>query len=644
MREKDEVSNARLEIRAKNDSAMLKELNPQQRAAVEYVDSPLFLSAGAGSGKTKVLTHKIAYLVKEQGIRLHRILAITFTKKAAGEMAERVERMLSIKPKWISTFHSFCVKILREDAPALNMPFDSTFVIYDQDDSIKMLKDVLKRQNKDPKEAQSVREIISRSKQAYRGSIIDHIRALPYPASSYAETAKEYQGGLERSNAMDYDDLLYFAVHLLQISPEVRKKWQERFDYLMIDEFQDTNDIQFLLIKLLSSGKTGLFAVGDALQCIYTWRGSRPSNIAKFMKEFGAKEMMLEKNYRSTKKILEIANTVVAKANLGWSNKVLQLRTDKEEEGEVKYVRREDGLAESIWIAEKIRELSVSHRYSDLAILIRMTFLSRSLESIFMQHSIPYTIVRGLAFYERAEVKDLLSYLRFIANRRDKVAFERIINTPARGIGKKGLSIIREGYMTDWIQALKHSKLPQRQRINSDAFIKTIEKHAEVVEEKPFTVLMDLISDLRYLDYLKKEREDDYEDRLENVSELANVLERLQEEGKPFSEFIEDSLLSSDQDWIGSEDSVKILTIHAAKGLEWPVVFIPALEEEIFPSAKSLQSETALEEERRLFYVGTTRAKERLYLSSADLRMKFGQTSYSMPSRYLREIRHHLTS
>ena len=622
---------------------MLKGLNPEQRAAVEYLDSPLFLSAGAGSGKTKVLAHKIAYLVKQKGIRPHRILAITFTKKAAGEMAERIEKMLAIKPRWISTFHSFCVKLLREDIPALNMPFDSKFVIYDQDDTIKILKEVLNRQNRDPKEAQSVREIISSAKQEYRGSIVDHLMTLPYPASSYAETAREYQRELELSNAMDYDDLLYFAVHLLHISPEVRKKWQERFDYLLIDEFQDTNDIQFLLIRLLSGEKKGLFAVGDFFQCIYTWRGSRPSNIGRFIKEFGAKEMQLEKNYRSTKKILDIANTVVSKVSCSWSDKVLELKTDKEEEGEVKCVRREDGFSESIWIADKIRELSASHKYSDMAVLIRMTFLSRGLESIFMQQNVPYTIVRGLAFYERAEVRDLLSYLRFIANHKDKAAFERIINMPVRGIGKKGLSLIKEHYKNDWIQALTDTRLPQRQTKNIEAFMKTIKRHAETVENVPFTVLMDLISDLAYFDYLKKEYKDDYEDRLENVSELANVLEKLQEDGKPFSEFMEDSLLSSDQDRIGSEDSVKILTLHAAKGLEWPVVFIPALEEEIFPSAKSLQSESALEEERRLFYVGTTRAKERLYLSSAELRMKFGQTMYSMPSRYLKEIRHHLT-
>jgi DNA helicase-2/ATP-dependent DNA helicase PcrA len=621
---------------------MLKGLNPQQRVAVEYLDSPLFLSAGAGSGKTKVLTHKIVYLVKEKGIKPHRILAITFTKKAANEMAERVEKMLGIKPRWISTFHSFCVKVLREDITAIDLPFDQRFVIYDEDDSIKVLKEVLKRQYKDPKETPAAREVISKAKQEYRSNLVDHIAALPYPASSFAETARAYQEDLARSNAMDYDDLLYFTVHLLSVSPEARKRWQESFDYLMIDEFQDTNDIQFDLIRLLIGTRKGLFAVGDFYQCIYTWRGSRPSNIGRFIKEFKAKEMRLEKNYRSTRKILDIANTVVSKVSCNWSDTALELHTDREEEGEVKYANKPDGMSEAIWIADQIGELSSFHRFSDIAILIRMTFLSRGLESIFMQYNIPYTIVRGLAFYERVEVKDLLSYLRFISNHKDKAAFERIINSPSRGIGKKGLSLIRESFRTDWVQALRDTKMPVRQRTKADIFITAIEKHSHSVEERPFTVLMDLLEDLRYFDYLRKEYKEDYEDRVRNVSELTNVLEKLQEDGKPFSEFMEDSLLSSDQDRIGSDDSVKILTLHAAKGLEWPVVFIPALEEEIFPSAKSIFSESALEEERRLFYVGTTRAKERLYLSSADVRMKFGQTLYSMPSRYLREIRHHL--
>jgi DNA helicase-2/ATP-dependent DNA helicase PcrA len=621
---------------------ILRGLNPQQKSAVEYLDSPLFVSAGAGSGKTKVLTHKIAYLVKEKGIRPHRILAITFTKKAASEMAGRVEKMLSIKPMWISTFHSFCVKVLREDVHMLGRSFDRRFVIYDTGDSLKVMKDIMKRFNRKTKEADEARDVISKAKQAYRSSIFDHIAALPYPASSYAEVAWEYQKALERSNAMDYDDLIYFAVELLSASPETRRKWQGRFDYLMIDEFQDTNDIQFSLIKLLAGQSRNLFAVGDFFQCIYTWRGSQPSNIERFIREFKAKEMKLEKNYRSTKRILGIANTIVSKVECRWSEKVLELYTDNEEDGDVGYESHADGISESIWIAEKIRELSPNHAYSDMAILIRMTFLSRALESVFMQYHIPYTIVSGVSFYDRAEIKDMLSYLRFIANPKDAAAFERIINRPGRGIGKKALSNIKERFQSDWLQAFRDTKLSAKQRLATDAFTNTVQGYRDSVEEKPYTVLMGLVEDIGYFAYLEKECGEDSEDRIENVSELSNVLQALEEEGKPFSEFMEDNLLASEQDKIGKEDSVKILTIHAAKGLEWPVVFLPALEEGIFPSAKSLMRPSATEEERRLFYVGTTRAKERLYLSSAESRMKFGLTSFMVKSRYLHEIKHHL--
>ncbi len=465
----------------------------------------------------------------------------------------------------------------------LGRPFDRRFVIYDTGDSLKVMKDIMKRFNRETKEADEARDIISKAKQAYRSSIFDHISALPYPASSYAEVAGEYQKALERSNAMDYDDLVYFAVELLSASPEARRKWQGRFDYLMIDEFQDTNDIQFSLIKLLAGKSRNLFAVGDFFQCIYTWRGSRPSNIERFIREFKAKEMKLEKNYRSTKRILGIANTIVSKVECRWSEKVLELYTDNEEEGDVGYESRADGISESIWIAEKIRELSPNHAYSDMAILIRMTFLSRALESVFMQYHIPYTIVSGVSFYDRAEIKDMLSYLRFIANPNDAAAFERIINRPGRGIGKKALSNIKERFQSDWLQALRDTKLSAKQRLATDAFTNIVQGYRDSVEEKPYTVLMGLVEDIGYFAYLEKECGEDSEDRIENVSELSNVLQALEEEGKPFSEFMEDNLLASEQDKIGKEDSVKILTIHAAKGLEWPVVFLPALEEGILP-------------------------------------------------------------
>ncbi len=621
---------------------MLSGLNLEQKAAVEHFGQPLLLLAGAGSGKTKVLTHKIGYLIREKSIKPHRILAITFTKKAAQEMADRVERMLAIKPRSISTFHSFCVRVLREDIAALGRKFDTKFIIYDQTDSKKALKDILKRFNISPKELDAVQKTISKAKQAYRGGIVEYILALPFPQNQYAEAANTYQRELEQSNALDYDDLIHLTTHLFVTRPEVRGKWQDRYDFFMVDEFQDTNEIQYSLIKLLSArNRDNIFVVGDPFQTIYTWRGAVPENILKFGREFNATEMRLEKNYRSTRKILDVANIVIGKVDRIWADKVLTLRTDKEEEGEVEYCKAAEHDEENRRIAKKIMELASTktRSYADMAVLIRMSFLSRGLESSFMQYGIPYEIVRGLAFYERAEVKDLLCYLRLMSNTRDRAAFDRVVNTPSRGIGKKAVEVITGNFKTDWIQALQDAGFSARQRVSANALISLIMKYGAMVEEKPYTVLMGLIQGLNYLEYVKEQYKEDHEERIENISELCNVLLSIETKGKTFSEFMEDNLLASDQDRISMGESVKIMTVHAAKGLEWPIVFLPALEEGIFPSERSLESGAALEEERRLFYVACTRAKEGLYLSSAGYRMKFGRTSQMLPSRYIGEIK-----
>lgn len=624
---------------------ILERLNPQQKEAVEYFDSPLLLIAGAGSGKTSVLTRKIAYMVKAKRINPNRILAITFTKKAASEMAERADHLLGRKPRWISTFHSFCVRVLREDIEALGKGFDRNFVIYDTDDSIKIIKAVLGRLNMKATDADTARSLISKAKQEYRTNIMDHIGKLPYPQNAFAPVAEEYQKDLEKSNALDYDDLLFFTVELFAQNKAIREKWQHRFDAIFIDEFQDTNEIQYTLIQLLHN-RQFLFAVGDYNQCIYTWRGSQPSNLFRFLEDFKAVDMKLEKNYRSTRRILEVANEVVSHINSAWADKVIQLHTDSETEGDIEYFETDTSAEENEKIAEKIISLTRHHDYSfsDIAILLRMSFLSRGLESTFMSYNIPYTVVSGLAFYERTEIKDLLAYLRFTANHKDKAAFDRIINTPSRGIGSVALAKIRDSYRTDWLQALRDTKLTARQRLNIGGFISMIEKHAAYIETKPYSALMDMLEDLRYVNYVKNEYKDNYEDRIENISELANVLKNIEDEEKSFSEFMEDYILTSDQDKIGSEQTVKIMTCHASKGLEFPVVFAPALEEEIFPAFRSLSNETALEEERRLFYVTITRAKERLYLSSSEMRMKFGNTTFMSKSRFLDEIEHLLVT
>ncbi|HAM53456.1 MAG TPA: DNA helicase UvrD [Nitrospiraceae bacterium] len=619
---------------------MLEGLNQEQKAAVEHFGSPLLLLAGAGSGKTKVLTHKIGYLIINKGFKPHRILAITFTKKAAQEMAGRVEKMLAIKPRSVSTFHAFCVRVLREDITDLGRNFNNKFVIYDQTDSKKTLKDILKGFKLDPKEADDAQKTISQAKQTYKDNMLQYIASLPFPHDQYVEVADSYQRNLEQSNALDYDDLIHYTTHLFATRPEILRKWQDRYDFFMVDEFQDTNEIQYSLIKLISGkSRSNIFVVGDPFQTIYTWRGAVPENILKFGRDFEATEMRLEKNYRSARKILEVANIVIGKSDRMWADKVLTLYTDKEEEGEVEYHNAASTYDENRRIAEKIRDIASTYAYSDIAVLIRMSFLSRSLESSFMEYGIPYEIVRGLAFYERAEIKDLLSYLRLMANTRDKAAFDRMVNTPSRGIGKKALAVITENFKTDWIQALGDSKLSRTQRTNADTLIGILLKYKDSVEEKPYTVLMSLLKDLSFLEYLKAEHKEDYEERTENVSELCNVLLSVETSERPFSEFMEDSLLASDQDRISQEESVKIMTVHAAKGLEWPIVFLPALEEGIFPSEKSIMSDTALEEERRLFYVACTRAKGGLYLSSADYRMKFGRTSQMLPSRYIGETK-----
>jgi DNA helicase-2/ATP-dependent DNA helicase PcrA len=614
-------------------------LNEQQRAAVEHFGSPLLVLAGAGSGKTKVITHKIAWLIREKGIRPSRILAITFTKKAAKEMQERVEKLLGKRPRWISTFHAFCVRVLRESIEALGRGYNRTFAIYDEHDSLKLLKEILKEAGMDLKHADAARSIISKAKQEYRGDIVDYIASLPYPTSAYAPVAARYLAGMEQSNALDYDDLIYLTVDLLSRHPDVRELWTGRFDYILVDEYQDTNKIQYLLINLLVGDRSDICVVGDPQQCIYTWRGAHPLNILNFTKDFKAGEKKLEINYRSTPQILSVANRIISRADRIWDGRILQLSTDRTDEGEVLYVRSMDNVAECSWVADRVKRLvTMGYCYGEMAVLMRMSFVSRGFEHAFMNAGIPYEIIGGAAFYERAEVKDLLAYLRLMVNPRDRAAFERALGTPSRSIGPKTLAAIRENFRDDWPQAVRDTRLPPKARAQADRFVQIIEAYAPQIDDKPYTVLMELLNDIRYQEYLSQHYREDFEERQGNVSELATVLKSIENEGKTFSQFMEDTLLASEQDRIGPSDAVKVMTIHAAKGLEFRVVFVVAMEEEIFPSARSLENPPALEEERRLFYVAVTRAKERLYLSSASYRKRFGDAIFTAKSRYIEEI------
>jgi DNA helicase II / ATP-dependent DNA helicase PcrA len=614
-------------------------LNIQQKEAVEHYGSPLLVLAGAGSGKTKVITHKIAWLIQKKGVRPNRILAITFTKKAAREMQERVEKLLSVKPKWISTFHSFCARLLREDITALGRAYNGNFAIYDEHDSRKLLKDVLTRAGLDPKLVDAAKDIISKTKQSFRSNIVDYIAGLPYPQSAYAPVAAQYLVDMEKSNALDYDDLIYLAVDLLSGNDAIRHRWQDKFDYILVDEYQDTNKIQYMLINLLVGKSGNICVVGDPQQCIYTWRGAHPFNILNFSKDFGAAETKLEINYRSTQKILDIANRVISKADAVWEGKVLKLSCDRSDEGEAIYTKNNDNFAECCNVASMIHRLAgLGYSYSDMAVLMRMSFVSRGFEYAFMNAGIPYEIIGGAAFYERVEVKDLLAYLRLMLNNKDRAAFERSINAPPRAIGAKSISKIKDNFVEDWIQALRDTKLPPKQRAGADNFIKLMDKYAPIVDEQPYTVLMDLLKDIRYEEHIAAHYHEDFEERQGNISELANALKLVEDEGKGFSQFLEDSVLAHEQDRIGPSDTVKVMTVHAAKGLEFPVVFVVAVEEAIFPAARSLENPQQLEEERRLFYVAVTRAKERLYLSSALYRKRYGDAIYAQRSRYIEEI------
>jgi len=619
---------------------ILSGLNEQQRIAVESFGTPLMVLAGAGSGKTRVITTKFAYIVKKYQIPANNILAITFTKKAAEEMKGRVEEMLGIRPRYISTFHAFCVQILRQDIEYLDRNWTNKFIIYDEDDSKKILKEALRRCNMKPSDLDAAKNVLSNAKQEYRNDIIDYIRSLPMPRSSFAEVAKIYQEELEASNALDYDDIIYQTTELLGLKATVRDKWSSKFSYIMVDEYQDTNKIQYNLIGLILANGTHITVVGDSQQSIYGWRGANPENLLKFSTRFSATEIKLERNYRSTENILDIANRIISKSNQKWEGKILKLWTNTPNSGEVLHLEVDDNRAESTFIVDKINELTKKkgYKYSDIAILMRMQFLSRGMENALMHNGIPYQLIGQTSFFDRQEVKDLLAYLRIIYNRQDRAAFERIINTPARGLGDKAIGKVKLNYQRDWIQALSDTTFTGRQAIGVNNFISIIDKYTDTVDTNPYTTVMGLIEDLNFETHLKEHFKDDYYDRIGNISELANALKVIETEEKTFAQFMEDSLLSAAQDEIKNINSVTMMTIHAAKGLEFPVVFIIANEEGIFPAAKSLEDAGSSEEERRLFYVASTRAKQCLYMTTAQCRMKFGEMVWLEKSRYISDI------
>ena len=634
--------------------SLLNDLNPVQEKAVLETEGPLLVFAGAGSGKTRVLTYRIAYLIEEKGIPPWNIFAVTFTNKAADEMKERVEHLLgtSAKGAWVSTFHSACVRILRQHIEHLG--FQKKFVIYDEEDQERHLKTVMKELDLDfrmfnPRAMQSAIEKLKNE-----GITPDQYHPSPFNIfqKRLASVYQRYQEDLRRNNALDFDDLLTDVVVLFNRFPEVLRSYQERCRYVMVDEFQDTNLIQYHLIRQIVNRHRNICVVGDDDQSIYRWRGAEVGNILNFEKDFPETRVItLEQNYRSTQNILRAANQMVSK-NRSRKEKVLWTKTP---EGEILtlYVGEEEA-DEARFIVRKIVELihpsSGSVRpYSEIAIFYRINAQSRAMEDELVRQQIPYTIVGGVKFYERKEIKDVLAYLKLITNPSDSLSLKRIINIPPRGIGEKTIEKIEAFSREKGLplyegmkQSLQEDGLSPAAKGKIEDFIHLMEEFREEAKHLSLSQLtLALLGKSDYLRRLKEEGTDEAFSRIENIDELISVMMEFEQGGEEVSleTFLDKVSLVTDVDLYEDKGNrVSLMTLHCAKGLEFPLVFIVGLEEGLLPHYRRGEEIEDLEEERRLFYVGMTRAKERLFLSRAERRYTFGVGRANLASRFLDEI------
>lgn len=632
-----------------NKEEIIQGLNKEQKEAVLSTQGPCLVIAGAGSGKTKVLTHKIAYDIAEE-IKPWNILAITFTNKAANEMKERIEKLIgdAAKDLWMGTFHSICVRILRKNIDRIG--FKTDFIIFDTSDQRTLVKECLKSLKIDDKlfTDRAVLSEISNAKnellepKAYRVKYSGDFRR-----EKIAEIYTLYQQKLKENNAVDFDDIINLTIKILTENPEVLDYYTEKFKYILVDEYQDTNKAQFMLVSMLASKYGNITAVGDNDQGIYSFRGADISNILNFEKDFpGTKIIKLEQNYRCTGNILKAANAVI-KHN---ENKYDKKLWTENEEGQLPCIYNgEDEYDEARYIVEQIQHLKTEEYYknSDFTILYRMNAQSRAIEDILMREGLPYKVIGGLKFYERKEIKDIIAYLRLIYNSADNLSLKRIINEPKRGIGKTSLDRIQEISEKSGISmydVIKDADKYELSRVyaNSRDFIEQIE---ELKAKKDSLKISDLIKETLnrtgYTKALELESSVEAETRIQNLEEFLTVAIEFEEESadNTLAEFLENITLSSDIDSMEEqEDSVTLMTLHSAKGLEFPVVFLVGMEEGIFPGYKSIGEPKELEEERRLFYVGITRAKQYLYLTCAKHRTIFGATSYNQISRFVNEI------
>ena len=632
-----------------NKEELINGLNDKQKEAVLATDGPCLVIAGAGSGKTKVLTHKIAYDI-ESGIKPWNILAITFTNKAANEMKERIEKLIgdAAKDLWMGTFHSICVRILRRYIDRIGYKTD--FVIFDTSDQKTLIKECLKTLKVDDKiftDRGVLSEISNGKNEMLEPKAYGVKYAGDFRKKTIAEIYELYQRRLRENNAIDFDDIINFTIKILSENPDVLDYYTEKFKYILVDEYQDTNKAQFTLVSLLASKYGNVTAVGDNDQGIYSFRGADISNILNFERDFpGTRIIKLEQNYRCTGNILKAANAVI-KHN---ENKYDKKLWTENEEGHLPCIYcGEDEYDEGRYIVEQINHLKTEEYYknSDFTILYRMNAQSRAIEDILMREGIPYKVIGGLKFYERKEIKDIIAYLRLIHNSADNLSLKRIINEPKRGIGKTSIEQIQEisdktgNSMYEIIRNAQEYGLT-RVFSNSRDFIEQIEYLKSKKDElKISDLIKETLNKTGYTKALENENSVEAETRIENLEEFLTVAIEFEEESadNTLAEFLENITLSSDIDGMEDQDnSITLMTLHSAKGLEFPVVFLVGMEEGIFPGYKSIGEPQALEEERRLFYVGITRAKQYLYLTCAKHRTIFGSTSYNQVSRFVKEI------
>ena len=646
-------------------------LNPEQLAAVKHDRGPLLILAGAGSGKTRVLTHRIAYLISERDVSPYQILAITFTNKAAREMKERVEKTVGEESQniWVSTFHSTCVRILRRFIESLG--YDRNFTIYDTDDQKSLMKDVLKQLQIDTKQMKekAFLSAISSAKDELIGPDAYALNARDYTSRRIADVYKEYQKRLKENNALDFDDLIFKTVELFRTCPEVLAYYQRRFRYIMVDEYQDTNTAQFHLIKLLASSENeygeiehNLCVVGDDDQSIYKFRGANIYNILNFEKEYpDARVIKLEQNYRSTKNILAAANEVIHN-NLGRKDKALW--TQNEDGNVVHFTKYDSDLDEGYGVAEKILSIveEKGAEFRDFAVLYRTNAQSLVFEKALRSKQIKAKTIGALSFFQRKEVKDIIAYLKTIDNARDDIALNRIINVPKRGIGLTTIDRIKEYAALNGInlyaalERVESISSVERAKLKIQSFVALIEGLRYEKEQNQVSLkqlIKKLLEDTSYIEELRSDEPDTAEERIQNIDALISYAERYEqtEDMPSLTGFLEYCGLNSEDDSEEDEDEedannyVSLMTLHNAKGLEFPYVFLCGMEEGVFPSYMSISAdnpEPEIEEERRLCYVGITRAMKELYMSAAAKRMLRGENQYNSLSRFIKEIPRYL--